>query len=427
MRQLAILFVALTFFGCAAKEDDGAGATGGPAGSGGAAGTSSTGGAGGESGASSGSASGESGASGEGGASGEAGAAGEAGASGEGGVSGAGMGGEGGGDPVVVPLAELPAEFAGAICDALQTCLGPAKLRELTNREDCAARVAAELRAGDLAYIDMSIDAGRVLYDPSQLAACLEGIRGMSCAVATDTYPQPCVAVLAGNVPQGGECVISSECAGTDFCAGRDACPSTCQPLLGESDDCLTDDECGDDLLCLGGACETLAQDGQPCAGNTGKACAIGFSCVGSTDTDAGECAANSVVQAGAVDDSCEPGNILCQDGLSCVFDGASAFHCEGPADAGGPCHLGLPGQCPADQYCNTTEVTEESTCQPSPVAGEDCVLADLCAPGNACVIEGDNRICRAIVNNGEACTGDAACRSGNCASGECAPPAICM
>jgi hypothetical protein len=112
---------------------------------------------------------------------------------------------------------------------------------------------------------------------------------------------------------------------------------------------------------------------------------------------------------------------------LSCVFNGTDAFHCEGPAEAGGACHLGLPGQCPADQYCDTTEVTDVSSCEPLPTAGEACVLAELCAPGHACVVEGMDHMCRAIGENSEACTGDAACRSGNCAAGQCAPPPVCL
>jgi hypothetical protein len=140
----------------------------------------------------------------------------------------------------------------------------------------------------------------------------------------------------------------------------------------------------------------------------------------------AGECERNSVIQAGALDEECDLTGILCEEGLSCVFDGDNGYHCEGPSEAGGACHLGAPGQCPPDQYCDATDVTTESTCEPLPTAGEECVLAGLCAPGNACVTDGSDRVCRPISENGGDCAEDAACRSGNCVSDTCEPPPAC-
>jgi hypothetical protein len=366
---------------------------------------------------------------GEGGASG--GGAGEGGASGSpmGGAGSSGMtseGGSGGSNTDPMPIAELPDAFASAICDALESCVGAAKLRDLTKREDCDERVAAELRATDFAHMDMAISAGRVLYDPSKLAACLDGVRALECDVLADSFPQPCVDVLAGNVALGDECMISAECQGTAFCKGTTACPSTCAELLGENAACTGDGDCGDDLLCVGGACRRPAADGAACAGNSGAFCGLGLSCLGSTDTLAGQCTPNSEVQVGAEGASCDPIGTLCREGLSCVFDGGSGFHCEGPVASGGACHLGLPGQCPIDEYCGAMEVTQASTCRELPSAGQACALGELCAAGLACVQEGSAFTCRAIEDNGGDCAADQACRSGNCTAGKCAPPPIC-
>lgn len=344
---------------------------------------------------------------------------------------GAGSGGEepdgGAGMPAQVPLDELPEAFADAICGGLLDCVGPSKLRELAEREDCEAAIAAELRAKDFAYMDEAIAAGHVLYDPAQLAACAEGIRALGCDVLTSTFPEPCVQVLEGNVDIGGECTITAECKGTAFCTSGASCPSTCQALLPPDAECDADGQCADGLTCLGGRCGALAGDGDACAGSTGIPCELGLSCVGSTDTVAGVCEPNAEVQAGDEGESCEPGGILCQEGLSCVFDGASAFHCEAAVASGEACHLGLPGQCPADEYCDTTEITEAGVCKQLPADGEPCVLTDLCLGGLTCVAEGMNATCRAIGDNGASCSADAACRSGRCEGGRCEPPVACL
>jgi hypothetical protein len=112
---------------------------------------------------------------------------------------------------------------------------------------------------------------------------------------------------------------------------------------------------------------------------------------------------------------------------LSCVFAGNSAFHCEPAVAAGEACHLGLPGQCPAAQYCDSTEITAASTCRDLPGVDQPCVLNGLCQGGLVCIQDGDQRVCRAIADNGGECADDVACRSGRCLSGQCAPPPSCQ
>jgi hypothetical protein len=350
---------------------------------------------------------------------------------GSGGGSGGGgaVGADSGSDPTPfpdTPLSKLPEAFAGAICDALSGCLGEAKLRELTRREGCKAAVEAELRAKDFAHMDGSISAGRVLYDPERLEECLEGIAALECDVLTHTFPEPCVAVLDGNVKLGEECVITADCEGAAFCAS-DSCPSNCTALLGVGKSCSGDDQCGDGLDCSGGKCIAPAAAGDECGADSGKACALGLNCKGATDTVVGSCVTNSVVQVGDEGDVCEPGGELCKDGLSCVFDGGNGFVCEKAVGAGAACHLGLPGQCPNDEYCDATEVTAASTCRELPSAGEECVLNGLCKGGLVCIADGGSNTCHAIADNGSECASDAACRSNHCESGRCEPPPACM
>jgi hypothetical protein len=344
------------------------------------------------------------------------------------GDSGAGGTADGGTPFTPTPIAALPEAFAQAICDALEACLGDAALRELMAREDCVPRVTAELRASDFHYMDRAIGAGHVLYNPGELPACLDGVRELGCDVLTNSYPEPCVQVLAGNVAEGGECAASMECEGTAFCAGAASgqCPSTCTALLGEGAACAGHHECGDGMLCLQAQCARLAAAGQPCSGPEGGRCRFGLTCLGATDTAAGECVANEQVQAGDENDACEPGGTLCKDGLSCVFDGSNAFHCRPYVGAGAACRLGLPGQCPRDQYCDAMNVTAQGTCRALPGDGAACVLSGLCAPQHVCVAAGSNAVCRPISDNGGPCSADNACRSGRCAGGRCEPPPVC-
>jgi hypothetical protein len=342
---------------------------------------------------------------------------------------GTGPAADGGVEPLpAVQTGELPDVFARAICDALASCVGAAKLRELTEREDCAARVAAELAATEFYLMEDAIASGHVLYDPSELHACLDGVRELGCDVLSDSFPQPCDGVIAGNVELGGECAISAECQGTAFCAGAASgtCPSTCSELLAQGVECSADNECGDGLMCMAGTCQAPSRGGEPCGGDSGKACALGFNCMGSTDVDVGECTDNASVQVGDEGDACMPGGALCVEGLSCVFDGAGAFHCEPYVGAGAACHLGLPGQCPVAEYCDAASVMEQGSCRALPGDGASCVLGDVCAPGSVCVAEADEPVCRPIRANGGDCSANQACRSANCLEGKCEPPPTC-
>jgi hypothetical protein len=220
--------------------------------------------------------------------------------------------------------------------------------------------------------------------------------------------------------------VITADCEGAAFCAS-DSCPSRCTALLGVDESCSGDDQCGDGLDCSGGKCVAAAQAGDECGGATGKFCALGLNCRGATDTQAGSCVSNAEVQVGAEGAVCEPGGALCKDGLSCVFDGDDGFRCEPAVSSGGACHLGLPGQCPNDEYCDATEVTAISTCRKLPGAGQDCVLNGLCKGGLVCVSSGGSSTCHEIADNAGECVSDATCRSNHCVDGHCEPPPACM
>jgi hypothetical protein len=258
----------------------------------------------------------------------------------------------------------------------------------------------------------------------------VSGIKAMGCKVQTDSFPADCETLVEGSVKLGDACTISSDCEGTAFCKMQ-TCPAVCSALLAAGDSCKKDEECGDDLVCNAGMCQKPSKQNEACVGTSGKVCAFGYSCWNGTDTTDGTCHSNAETLAGAKDDTCEPGGVLCMEGLSCVFDGVSQFHCEEKVGSGGNCHRGLPGQCPAGEFCNTAtqgSVTEMGTCKTLPGDGEDCVQpGGACQAGLVCILEtGTTTICRPIHDNGGSCKMDAACRSGYCDAAVCKPPPVC-
>jgi Dickkopf N-terminal cysteine-rich region len=101
---------------------------------------------------------------------------------------------------------------------------------------------------------------------------------------------------------------------------------------------------------------------------------------------------------------------------------------CEPAVAWAGACHLGLPKQCPQDEYCDATDVTTASKCKELPGDRQPCTAQKLCAGGAVCVDDGSGSlVCRAISPNGGACSADQACRSGSCMGAVCVPPPACM
>ncbi|HEX7481271.1 MAG TPA: hypothetical protein VF331_25945 [Polyangiales bacterium] len=354
-------------------------------------------------------------------------------AHGGGGTGGHGAGGASGVNPPVKvspKIADLASQLAAAICGALLDCVGQSKLDSMLGGEDCKSRVTLDLSAGDLAHLQASIDAGKVNYDASKLGPCLDGIKQLGCKIQTDSFPTACEDAVGGTVAVAGVCAISDECQGDAFCQ-MDSCPSRCANLLEAGDTCAKDEECGDKLVCKGGKCLAPSYQGEACAGTTGKQCALGFSCWNGTDTLAGTCHSNAQTLVGAKGAACSPGSTLCQEGLSCVFDGLSAFHCMSKVPSGGSCFPGLPGQCPIDEYCDNGSAGGDprvrGKCAKLPGDGAACVRDGVCAPSFVCVPENQNPVCRAIHNNGGSCAIGAACRSGICGTDWlCEAPSIC-
>jgi hypothetical protein len=245
--------------------------------------------------------------------------------------------------------------------------------------------------------------------------------------VKAQRLPDSCQQALQGTVADGGTCSIQSDCAGSAFCTTGE-CPRKCSARRAADGPCARDEECESGLICNDSKCHAPAAEGDACAGESGGMCKLGTSCVGSAQGQAGTCENNSEVQAGELGAECTPGGTLCKEGLSCAYDGASGFSCQNGVARDEPCHLALPGMCPADAYCDAQDVTSEGKCRAAPGDGEECALGDECAAGMICLRDeaSDKAICRRLGDVGDACNQDATCRSGDCAGGRCAVRAVC-
>jgi hypothetical protein len=361
-------------------------------------------------------------------------------AGGAGSGSDAGGGAGSGGDPMPDPMIAMLADrLSSATCEALADCVGDEMLlAELIGGRDCEEITSGDLRNGELSAVPSAIEAGRIVYEASELEACAEDIAALGCDVRSQRWPASCELTLLGTVEAGGDCAIDQECAGDAFCAQEDACPGACTALLAEGAACTNgdDDQCEDGLVCVAATdrCTALGALGSPCGGSR-AACAPGLVCF---DGGSGpECVTVAALYFRAEDESCFPGDATCDAGVSVCGDvelcepglvcesAASGGVCQ-PATTqrGGDCKRAVPNQCPLAQVCDASTPGETGTCVDRPSEGEPCIdRSPRCAPGHICVDD----TCLALLDNGESCGVHEECLSGTCGDDAlCMGPAVC-
>jgi hypothetical protein len=323
-------------------------------------------------------------------------------------------------------VAALSGDLAAALCHSLRTCLGEQKLSAFVDGESCETRFTASFAQSDFGTLADSVKRGRVETHLDKLEQCYADTRARGCDIQTQRLPSSCQEALQGTVEVGATCTTSSDCVTGSFCPSS-ACPRVCSARHVAAESCARDEECDAGLICVRGKCGAPAAVGAACAGSSGGVCALGTSCVGSTKDQAGKCVENKKIQVGAVGDTCTPGGTLCQEGLSCAYDGSAGFNCQSAVSSGAVCHLALPSQCPQDEYCTASDVTTQGQCAPLPKDGEACVLGSECAGGHVCVAAADMKpVCAKLQDLGAACTQDAVCRSGHCRDSQCVVTEVC-
>jgi len=339
-------------------------------------------------------------------------------------------------------LSDLPDLLATATCSALADCVGhEALLTDLLGGHDCAEVNASVLRNADLASLGTSVEAGRVVFDAAEVAACTDDLAAAGCDARSRRWPASCELMLLGTVADGGDCALDQDCAGDAFCDSALACPGTCTALLPEDALCTNsdDDQCRDGLVCARatGTCVPLGTAADGC-GSGMPPCKPGLVCA---DLGAGaQCTNLAVVYFRALDEACNPGAGNCDPGV--VVCGASAELCEPglvcesvsststdgicrprTETPGGDCKRAVPNQCPVAQLCDVAPGVAGS-CTDRPHDGEPCLDRDPpCAPGHTCI----DGTCYAQKDNAQVCVDDRQCYSGTCnANGVCEGPAVC-
>ncbi|MET0388937.1 MAG: hypothetical protein ABW321_23390, partial [Polyangiales bacterium] len=336
-----------------------------------------------------------------------------------------------GGDPDSPPptddeVSEIANQLAGALCSGLRDCLGAQALAAFVGRSECETRYSTALAQGEFVTLADSVERGRVKLQRDQLPQCYADMRELGCRYQAERTTESCKAAIQGQVAEGGTCSSSSDCSGNTYCSSGE-CPRVCTARSDAGGACVRDDgECNTGLICRGQTCVTPAAVDEACAGTSGGYCAHGTTCLGGTTMQSGVCKPNAEVLVGGDGAVCSPAGTLCQEGLSCVFDGATGFVCRAAVGSGGSCQLGLPTQCPSDEYCNSPDVTVAGQCAKLPVEGEPCVLAGECAAGHVCLAVSDQGVCNAVHDLGEPCTQDVLCHSGRCVDGACAGRPVC-
>jgi hypothetical protein len=339
-----------------------------------------------------------------------------------------------------IPIDELPAKYAEAVCTAYQNCFGPL-LGVFLNGSDCTELTTQRLENGTFAQAKSRIDLGTVSYDGTKAQACLDVMRQLSCDDFLQRDRPECLAALDGTVALGGACDLNEECKGSALCQSKDSvCPGKCVALLSAGQACGVDGDCDDGLQCYKETklCVKPAASGESCEYGS-PPCGPGQLCLGKDDQKQtpGNCYdAKSVLSAseGAV---CDPTTgVLCQESGSCVADsldiaaGVVTWKCVkiGTYKAGEACKPGIPDPCSSGNYCKPLGagvLALQGTCTAIPDPKQACGtgFGAQCKVGAVCVAG----LCENYASNGVACTGDDMCYSEYCGkSGGCEPRLPC-
>jgi hypothetical protein len=163
-----------------------------------------------------------------------------------------------------IPVEQVASRWRRALCDKIYACCSPAE-RMInpglgTNAQDCPAALEREASTflGDL---PTSVAAGRVVYHPERMTACLADLEARSC----DLVKMPpgdkdvtamCDGVFEAKVPIGGACLeywdcIDGWCAG-DFGGLMDRCTPKADDgtVCDEGPECKSG-MCSDDNACV--------------------------------------------------------------------------------------------------------------------------------------------------------------------------------
>jgi hypothetical protein len=268
-------------------------------------------------------------------------------------------------------------------CSAL--VLASSQASAAANPQDCNPITdPADVKYAGTAYCDVmarEVDAGNLLYHPSQAAACVTAAFAAGASPSRDIDVPDCRAAVTGQLGTGQSCHYGSPLelsVGIGFALdGR--------PLI---------------TTCAAGLfCGPIAADGGP----VGQACDGTCAAIGQLDEPcptAGGC--DSVFCAGP----CEPGSV-------CAASGSSLL-CQPRPTQGESCNYTGLEMCADGLYCSPTGSDGPGICQPQLPSSATCALVlDECTLPNICCSApgsdgGARCIAQPLLQPGEACSSSA-------------------
>ncbi|MDD9934528.1 MAG: hypothetical protein OXT09_13040 [Myxococcales bacterium] len=335
----------------------------------------------------------------------------------------------------------LTARLTALECERTPSCFAPYRAAGLIQGADlrgreCTSHTPARIEQTLIDPLARSIEAGRVVYHPEHLDACLEADEARSCQELSAT-PDACLMAFEGQVQVAGRCTLSYDCAGDAFCEGDqlfgdmalERCPWRCRARLSEGMPCERPIECARGLRCRdpnfdplsGGVpnpvCLPPAAEDESCHGFH---CAEGLTCAGGADG----LRCRPFEAAAAEGDSCTD-ELHCENGLGCQSDIEPTVQPTG--GVAGICQAETEGTlCSRDVACDLSQVCAcdvpdcsagPPTCQPFPAEGEPCAttLPRILACGRGLICNPSDGRCMAPRAPGEGCNDTLECGVGVC------------
>jgi hypothetical protein len=292
-----------------------------------------------------------------------------------------------GGGSSSVSVDQYSTKLANAICAYQATC------GFLSDAASCEASIdiGLETTLND-------VKGGKVKYDGSAAAACIEDYGKLSCddtkSTAANKLTADCANVFSGTVANAGACFVGSECT-SGVCSGADPTTSPCT-----AGTCM--------------AAPAAVADGGDCSA-PGSTCQGSDICTYDYGTQGYECQKTGIASGqGCV------GPNQCADGSGCIITASTAGlsgTCGSLLADGATCDATKFLACPGSDYCDSTTtkctklVAPGGTCDPNQF---NCVSFSTCDATNKCVTPLPAGSTCDPANNSYDCAGLMVCDSTN-------------
>ncbi len=255
--------------------------------------------------------------------------------------------------------------------------------------------------------LTMSLNAKKVLYDGTKVAACMAAMKA-ACSIDTKEPPE-CKAVFTGTIADGASCSDNRACV-SGVCSGTATGCGKCMKLADLGEACTSDEVCSCSAYCVGGKCvvATPPTASQPCSFSLN--CAAGLYCPTTQPTPT--CAALA-----KLGEACD-GSTLCDDTSTC----GPQDNCVAKSQKTEACVSS--GDCATGLVCVADPTTQKATCLTPAKTGEACTVAGQCAYADQTCVSGK---CASLPAKGQPCPNYQCDKHLICDTSDLTKPAVCV